>query len=406
MRNDTFQIAPNAQLRVRLDDIYVCLADCLDRLRVQEAFDEVSDALCKEMDALLLYLGELEEQYEEELPLESEEPKDVEWLKESETMTTYRQQFQTHTFAQNKASVVSLMKRLGIACEVMERIDQKLYPEDDPDIYASYSKRELKDYLLNRWNKASRELRNQLASAPSTHQKEYFEAKIAIVLEQLHDIPGYFINEDSTVIYYEGLGRHLWQLRHTTDFAHTMDDVLRMIKTAEYYSGRMQRKFIYLDRETSSEEEQNEQVRMERLVQETLQSQLSRAVFRLGFCKAHFAKEFSEGFLGKMFYDLIKSEHSAQVCDKMSMRKINKFTHQVAGVLRAQEVFVDCSYGDLADAMKFTSPRKQSRMDYIRHMVDDVPEIQTWLETYIQTYKQELKQKEAAEQQGSVNVNC
>ena len=72
------------------------------------------------------------------------------------------------------------------------------------------------DYVLNRWNKPSRELRNQLASAPSTHQAEYFQEKLDGVLAELHAIPGYFINEDSTIIYHEGLGRHLWNFAIVT----------------------------------------------------------------------------------------------------------------------------------------------------------------------------------------------
>lgn len=392
MANNLFQpIAANEKLRLHLDDIYACLDDCLKRFRVEDAFEEVSDALCKEMDVLLEQLGVLEEQYQEELPLEAEEPRGVEWMKDCDRMASFKQEFQTHSFSRNRMAVSALTKKLDIAHEVMERIDAQLYPEADPDIYTSYSKRELMDYVLNRWNKPSRELRNQLASAPSTHQAEYFQEKLDGVLAELHAIPGYFINEDSTIIYHEGLGRHLWQLRHSDDFDHTMDEVLRLVKTAEYFSGRMHRKFIYLDRETSPEEEQNEQVRLDRLVQETLQNQLSMATMRLGFCKAYFAKDFSEGFVGKMLYELIKSEHSAKVCDKMSNRKIQKFIHQVAGVLKKCGAFQDCSHGEIVSAIGFNKPAAASRIDYIRKGVDDVPEIQRWLESYIANYRAALK---------------
>lgn len=406
MRNNQYpHIAANERLRVRLDDIYACLHDCLNRLYVQDAFEEVADALCKEMDELLLLLGQLEEQYHEELPLESEEPRGVEWMKENEHLASIKQSFLTHSFAQNKPSVTSLVKRLDITMQVMERIDAQLYPEDDPDIYASYSKRELKDYLLNRWNKYSRELRNQLACAPSTHQKEYFEEQLELVFAELKSIKGYFISADASVIYYEGLGRFLWQLRHMKESEFAMDDILRLIKTAEYYCGRLQCKFIYLDRETSPEEEQNEQVRLERLKQETLQHQVEQAFTRLSWCKGYLAKDFSEGFFGKMLHDMVNSEHCAKVCDKMSQRKIRKFVHQIAGTLKEQRVFEECSYGDLADDMKYNKPRRDSRIDYIRHMIEDVPEIQEWLVAYIAAYREELKRKKEAEQQG-VNVNC
>lgn len=41
----------------------------------------------------------------------------------------------------------------------------------------------------------------------------------------------------------------------------------------------------------------------------------------------------------------------------------------------------------------FTKPRRDSRIDYIRHMVNDEPEIQTWLETYIANYREQLRRQ-------------
>lgn len=398
MISNPFQpIAANERLRHRLDDFYACMEDCLRCYHVPEAFTEVCDALSKEMDELLAELGQLEEQYQEELPLDSEEPKGVVWVDESERMLDYRNELQSNTFSIDSQFVQSLSKRLNIASEVMNRIDSQLYTEDDPDIYASYCKRELSDYTMSRWNRPFRDIRNLIAKAPSNHRNALIEGELNSTLESLRGISDYISNETADVIYHEALGRHLWQLRHSEDQEQTLDDVLCMVKTAEYYCSRLQKKFIYLDRETTPEEEQNEQVRHERIKQETLQGQLSMASMRLGFCKAFLGRHFSEGFIGKMLHDLIVSEHSVVVCDKMSNRKIRKFIHQVAGILKDKQVFDECSYGDLADAIAFTKPRRDSRIDYIRHMVDDVPVIQEWLVAYIDNYRAELKKQ--AEQQ-------
>ena len=61
--------------------------------------------------------------------------------------------------------------------------------------------------------------------------------------------------------------------------------------------------------------------------------------------------------------------------------------------MKDQRVFEECSYGDLADDMKFPKPRRDSRIDYIRHMVDDVPEIQEWLVAYIANYREQLRRQ-------------
>lgn len=394
MISNPFQpIAANERLRQRLDDFYSCMEDCLRCLRVQGAFSEVCDALSKEMDDVLAELGSLEEQYQEELPLDSEEPKGVVWVAESEKMLDYRNELLSHGFAADDDFVRSLSKRLTIASEVMNRIDGQLYTEDDPDIYTSYCKRELKDYAMSRWNRPFRDIRNSIATAPSNHRNEYISEKLDVVMQGIHEVSDYIINPDSSVIFYEALGRYLWQLRHEDCPSRTVDEVLCLIQTAEYYCNRLQRKFIYLDRETSPEEEQNELVQQERVKQETLQTQLGIASMRLCFCKGYFANDFTEGFVGKMLHDLINSEHCAKVCDKMSNRKIRKFIHQIAGVLKDQRVFEECSYGDLADDMKFPKPRRDSRIDYIRHMVDDVPEIQEWLVAYIANYREQLRRQ-------------
>lgn len=397
MRSNTFQpIAANERLRLRLDDFYSCMEDCLNCLRVQDAFCEVCDALSKEMDELLTELSSLEEQYQEELPLEADEPKQVVWVTEGERMMEYRKKLQEHAFGMGSDFVGSLVERLGQASETMTRIEDLLYTEEDADIYASYCKRELEDYAMSRWNRPFREIRNKLAMAPANHQDAFIDDLLEEVLSKIRGVSDFITNQQTDVIFYEALGRHLWQLRHTANSVMAMDEVLCLVKTAEYYCGRRQRKFIYLDRETCPEEEQDGQVRLERVKQETLQHQLEMVVFRLDMCKEFFAKGFTTEFVKKMLEDLIESEHCARVCEKMSQRKIRKFIHQIAGLLKDQRIFEECSYRELAIELKFEKPRCDSRIDYIRHMVDDEPEIQQWMVDYIARYREEMKSRNGA----------
>ena len=53
--------------------------------------------------------------------------------------------------------------------------------------------------------------------------------------------------------------------------------------------------------------------------------------------------------------------------------------------------FQDCSHGEIVSAIGFNKPAAASRIDYIRKGVDDVPEIQRWLESYIANYRAALK---------------
>ena len=74
------------QMRTRLDDFYSCLVCCLNYIHDKEAFMEMCNVLNKELLCLVETLILIEETYQEELPLESEEPKDVNWSDEKDRM--------------------------------------------------------------------------------------------------------------------------------------------------------------------------------------------------------------------------------------------------------------------------------------------------------------------------------
>ena len=376
------------QMRTRLDDFYSCLFCCLNYIHDKEAFMEMCNVLNKELLCLVETLILIEETYQEELPLESEEPKDVNWSDEKDRMMEYRDSFLRHKFAcqSDDAYIKPLIDRLEGAAECMARIDEELFPEDDCEIYVSYSKREMDNYILNRWAGENRKLRNDIAIAPIMHQKELIETKMNEAIAELHSIDTFFFSEDSSYIYYEGLGRHLWLMRHTDNAKYTIDKILGLIKTIEFLSSRIDRKFVFMDRENSPEEE-TEETRLKRNLEETLQSQLPKVLFRLKRCSNFLHKDFSEEFFDEMLRNLIVSEHSAKVCEKMCNRKINKFTLQIAGLLKENDVFGECSYKDLAKAIGFTKPTMESCVDYIRKQIDDEPEIQQWIIDYIVQYR-------------------
>lgn len=390
----------NERLRYRLNDFYTCLKDCLKCYQVKEAFDEVCDAICKEADELLEELSGLEEQFQEELPLDSEEPKNVEWYDERFRLQGYCNEFSSHDYAEDCKCIECLIQKLNYIVETMERIEGQLCPEDDADIYVSYCKRELKDFEKSGWNRTLRDIRNELAQAPSTHRNKQIEKKLKTICDSIRGVSEYIISEDLSTVYYEALGRHLWTIRKDSSLGQKVEEVLCLVKTAEFYSGRLTKKFIFLDSETTPEDELDEKVRQKRILEETIQHSVSVATFRLGMCKDHFAKEFSESFVSEMLTNLLKSEHSVAACDKMSKRKIHKFIHQIAGVFKDNDVFVECSYGDLVNALAYSSPRKDSRIDYVRHMINDFPAIQEWMVRYIKDYKQKLREQPEA------GVNC
>lgn len=398
--------ARNEELRQRLDKLHACLTDCLFALQQEGSFYDMCSALIKESETMISYLNELEEQYQEELPLEIDEPKDVDWEQESERLAEFIEEMQASPYYVGTELPKCLCNKLTEIRDSMRRIDNGLYPEDDSDIYSSYSKRELEAYTMAGWNHDWREIRNQIAKPTNAHRPEYCKEQLDGLMGQLREISPYLINEDRNIIYHEGLGRELWQIRHDPGADCKIRDILFLIKGIEYFSTRVGCKLTFLDLESSPSEETDERVRLENLRQETLQNQLEKMAYRLSCCKDYLNTGFSSQWLKEMLRDLIHSEHSAQVCEKMKDRKLIKFVHQVAGVLKKCDAFVGCTHGEIVSAIGFNRPSMASRIDYIRKGVEDVPEIQRWLESYIANYRAELKTQAELSAKESVNVNC
>lgn len=198
------------------------------------------------------------------------------------------------------------------------------------------------------------------------------------------------LGENDQVIYHEALGRYVWHEIHNGAGEAVVNEVLCLVKSIEYLCARLERKLVFLDKETSPSAEDHEIVGQENRKQEALQEQCEIVEYRLVKLKNYLQEGFSEKWLKQIIYDMVNSEHSAIVCKKMKGRRLIKFVHQITGVLLQCKVVDNCIYGDLADALGFNKPeRRQSKIDYIRHMIDDAKEIQTWLENYIYESKKD-----------------
>ena len=381
---------PKAQfklLRTGLDDLYSCLDCCLNHIHVKSAFLDMCNVLNEEFQALIESVRSLEYAYKFELPLESQEPMDVNWCDEKERLLVYRDSFIVHEFALNSdAYFKKLLDNFIEISESFEHIDKNQIPINDYKLYVSYGKRELDIYTNTRWGKELRFLRNDIAGATNIHQNEFFSTRLKDVIGSLRSIHSYIVSDDASYIYYEGLGRCLWTLRHSAKTNYSMDDVLVLVKKAEYLSKLIDQKIVFIDCEKSPKKETDEN-RIDSLREETLQKQLPKVVFRLGRCSELLDNGFSKDFFEEMLRNLIASKHSAKVCEKMCNRKINKFTLQIAGLLKENDVFGECSCKDLAKAIGFTKPTMESCVSYISKQIDDETEIQQWITDYIAQYR-------------------
>ncbi len=377
------KLPPNQRLRVRLDDFYQLAEDALCLSHNKEGVTGMSLFLCAELEDLCRLLSSLKSKYEKELPLPDEEPQDVCWADEKTKMNaianiTVLCDEEQRCFS---PSVKSLMKEAG---RIMEDIERELETEYGSLQFAGYGRRSLQDFNKTKWNPKRREIQNKISKVSEAHQKSECQVLLGEYIEKLKGISKLILSKDGEEIYYEALGRFIWHSVHdeAADEA-KVDELLCIVKTIEYLCGRLERQLTFLDQELPAEMKNDEKSIQEKLRQKTLQNQYPTVIFRLKSLNKFLRDGFTEEWIEKMVLDMIHSEHSAFVCEKMKNGKLPKFVHQIAGVLKYQNVLNGCTYDEIVEALKFTKPQKQSRKDYVRHMIDDNESLQHWLENYI-----------------------
>lgn len=374
---------PPSQIRIRLDDFYQLAEDALCLSHNKEGVTGMSLFLCAELEDLCRLLSSLRSKYEKELPLPDEEPQDVCWADEKTKMNaianiTVLCDEEQRCFS---PSVKSQMKEAG---RIMEDIEKELEAEYSSLQFAGYGRRSLQDFNLTKWNPKRKEIQAKINKISEAHQKNECLVLLGEYFEKLNGISRLILSEDGEEIYYEALGRFIWHSVHdeAADEA-KVDELLCIVKTIEYLCGRLERQLTFLDQELPADMKDNEEAKQEKLKQKTLQNQCQAVTSRLKSLKEYLKDGFTEEWIEQMILDMVHSEHSAFVCEKMKAGSLTKFVHQIAGVLKYQNVLYGCAYDEIVEALNFTKPQKQSRKDYVRHMIDDSKSLQNWLENYI-----------------------
>lgn len=377
------KLPPNQRLRVRLDDFYQLAEDALCLSHNKEGFASMSLFLCAELEDLCRLLSSLESQYKEELPLIKDEPLGVCWADEKMRMNSMTNMTVLCDEEQSGFSplVTVLMEEAG---RIMESIEKELETEYSSQQFAGYGRRSLQEFNITKWNPRRREIQNKISKVSEAHQKNKCKVLLGEYIGQLNGISELILSKDGKEIYYEALGRFIWHSVHdeAADGA-KVDELLCIVKAIEHLCGRLERQLTFLDQELPADMKDNEEAELEKLRQETLQNQCQAVIYRLKSLEKYLRDGFTEEWIEKMVLDMINSEHSAFVCEKMKNGKLPKFVHQIAGVLKHQNALNGCTYDEIVEALKFTKPQKQSRKDYVRHMIDDNESLQNWLETYI-----------------------
>jgi len=239
-----------------------------------------------------------------------------------------------------------------------------------------------------KWNPKRKDVQVKITLMSEARQKKRCEDLLEGYIGQLNGMADSILAENGEEIYYEALGRFIWHSVHDEVAGEAaVDELLCLVKTVEYLCGRLDKQLTFLDQELPADMKNNEETEQDNLRQKTLQNQCPIVTFRLKLLRKYLKDGFTEEWIEKMILDMIHSEHSVSVCHKMKGGKLVKFVHQIAGVLKYNKVLDGCNYDDIVNDLNYSKPKKQSRKDYVRHMMDDEKELQKWLESYIAEWR-------------------
>ena len=370
-------------LRDRLNNIYALLDCCLKYISHEDSFDRMCQAVYSELDHLGDSLLKLEEKYAQELPVSGDEPLEVEWEAEFERLAGCSEELRSSEFYRDMPNFSGILaEKLFEVAEQMNRIAEKLIPEDNAEIYISYSVREMQHYHMNGWMGELRKIRGgSNVHGDSTNRGELYMKQRNHYLKRVADLTDGVVDMDSGTIYQEPLGRHLWGFKHNMEGTPQQHlDILKSVKAAQHFGVQAHQEIVFLPKKVValSEEEEaalNEEERMQlelqrkqELVETLRQRRLPNVVFLVFKCQKHFVKGVTQKWLSELLEAMIlDAEISEQFCTKLADQSKNKTVCQLLGELKKLNLMDDNVNGaQLAKELNLYGIAADSVKRYIR----------------------------------------
>lgn len=424
-----------------IDDMYSCMDACLDNVRQKSCFQIMCAGLNEELAGIEDALREFLDSVSEALPVQDEEPKDINWLEESERCLKYKDRFVDHRLYEDTLMyanlddiftrftkkqmedetenapvptnmhslpyehpkfLVSKLKRMS---DLMEIIFEALNPIDS-SIYVQYCKDEIQQFELHLWNRKLKDFRMELCAVSRIHLTEFYNQKISEYLNKLTQLAPEALNKEKAEVYYEGLGRYLWKIGHETEPKISIDEVLTMVRSAKYYSDLAEKEFTFHDREKSEEELKQPDVLAEVQKQTVIQNHFLGLVNFTCSCKDYFAAHYDRSWIDGFWRAMIYSPIDEYICTRLNAdSKKYKVQCQIIGELKQKGVFCGSDM-KLAEAVhkgreKFL-PDIKTIYDYIRHpftkeknlkgaRLEENTAISNWIQSYVPNEGCEIK---------------
>lgn len=386
-------LLPGITIRLQLDNVVHCIETYLNKLSVRTSFQPMSLVLQNEIGALQQRLVEMSEKYTLALPISAEEPRDVDWVAEQERFEALRIKYLQYINTLkllgeegNDGEIKQISESIQFIEDTLLDIDDALHPVENPEMYADYGKRELIQYEKFYWGKRQRQIRNEIAThVVHAHAIEYYTQHHSEYVALLKSVWPTSINTEKLHIYYEALGKCLWEFNHDPSADYSINEVMGIVKTIIFFGSKATIDTVMLDSEPTPEEAETEAVQTLTLLETIRQNQLPSAIYFTNRCSEFYAEEYDEVWIRKLWNAALADEEISPIlCKKLKGKGKNKAVCQMVGELQMRGVIdsSQCKNDELYTSLGLNRPDKSSILDYIRKGFNDSPELHEWVANY------------------------
>lgn len=383
---------PNAKrsIRQQLDDLEYCLRTCLERIHEPKAFDDMCEALCSVALPTLNELLDNLEGYKVELPLSSEEHKDVQWMKEKDKFANLAEDFKNHSLCgENFPRIVKVLENLSRTLELVKRSFQAF---TNSDLFADYCEREYAYFKMYGWNRRLDNIIDDMSEDfTSDDAMNYYEEQLNKYLTQLSEESTKLVDVKERVIYQEALGHKIWAKAHKTKDPTPVDELLFLAAAAEYFGDLAGKKVIFLPKKINPNQQNEavdgmtiEQRRLEMKKQKLAKIRTTRFEHAVAWTcrtKAFYGAKLTDSFIRDLYTQMFDDERLIEpLCQKFQERNRQNSICRVVGEFWNAGLYTSgVKAQELADNLPLLNVESASVARYIRDAFSEDDPLGTWI---------------------------
>lgn len=384
---------PNARrtIRQQLDDLESCIKVCLEKVHDANAFLEMTRALCAVARPTLAELVDNLQGYKVELPINSEEHKDVVWMKEKDKFAGYAEDFKNHYLTGEKfPPVVKMLEDLSTTLELVKKSFQAF---TNSELFADYCEREYAYYKMYGWNRKLDDIIDDMSEDfTSDDACEYYKEQLETYLKKLYEESSKLVDMKNRIIYQEALGHKVWAKAHKIKDPTPVDELLSLAAAAEYFGNQAGTPVTFIPKKINPNQ-QNEgfdgmTIEERKLAKDKEKlaliknNRLTNTILHTCWTKNYYGKHLSDEFFADLYNRMFAEESLiSTLCNKFSERtRLSSICRVIGECWNAKLYKPDAKAQDIADVLHMDNQLEAaSRARYIRDAFPEDDPLGVWV---------------------------